>query len=91
MTCKDCIHQYCCKYDRFFGVDEVENKCYYFKNKADYAEAKKIEIIRDDLKWWLETNNEKGVVYIPKFVVEKMIAKMDMTDTNVVSKIKERF
>ena len=39
MTCKDCIHEYCCKYDRFFGVDEVENKCNYFKNKADFVEV----------------------------------------------------
>ena len=39
-TCYDCIHQYCCKYDRFFGVYEVENKCAYFKNKANYAEVK---------------------------------------------------
>ena len=39
MTCNDCIHQYCCKYDRFFGVDEVENKCNYFKNKADFVEV----------------------------------------------------
>ena len=44
---------------------------------ADVVEMKKIEIIRDDLKWWLETNSEKGVVYIPEFVVENMIAKMD--------------
>ncbi len=44
---------------------------------ADVAEVKQIEIIRDDLKWWLETNTEKGVVYIPKHVVENMIAKMD--------------
>ena len=44
---------------------------------ADVEEVKKIKIIRDDLKWWLETNNEKGVVHIPKFVVENMIAKMD--------------
>ena len=44
---------------------------------ADVEEVKKIEIIRDDLKWWLETNTEKGVVYIPKYVVENMIAKMD--------------
>ena len=44
---------------------------------ADVVEIKRIEIIRDDLKWWLETNTEKGVVYIPKIVVEKMIAKMD--------------
>ena len=39
MTCHDCIHKYCCKYDRFFGVDEVENKCNYFKNKADFVEV----------------------------------------------------
>lgn len=38
--CIDCIHQYCCKYDRFFGVDAVENKCNYFKNKADVVEVK---------------------------------------------------
>ncbi len=39
MTCHDCIHKYSCKYDRFFGVDEVENKCNYFKNKADFVEV----------------------------------------------------
>lgn len=44
---------------------------------ADVVEVKQIEIIRDDLKWWLETNTEKGVVFIPEFVVENMIAKMD--------------
>jgi hypothetical protein len=44
---------------------------------ADVVEAKQIEIIRDDLKWWLETNSEKGVVHIPKFVVENMISKME--------------
>lgn len=38
--CNDCIHQYCCKYDRFFGVDDVENKCNYFKNKADFVEVR---------------------------------------------------
>ena len=40
MTCHDCIHKYVCKYDRFFGVDEVENKCLYFKNKADFVKVK---------------------------------------------------
>lgn len=44
---------------------------------ADVVEVKQIEIIRDDLKWWLETNSEKGVVHIPKYVAENMIAKMD--------------
>ena len=46
---------------------------------ADVVEVKQIEIIRDDLKWWLTTNSEKGVVYIPEFVVENMIAKMTRT------------
>ena len=91
MTCKDCVHDDVCEHwkNSVFGSDALypkENDCEHFKNKADYVEAKKIEIIRDDLKWWLETNNEKGVVYIPKFVVEKMIAKMDVTNTKVVSK-----
>ena len=44
---------------------------------ADVVEVKRIEIIRDDLKWWLETNTEKGVVHIPEYVVKNMIAKMD--------------
>lgn len=46
---------------------------------ADVAEVKQIEIIRDDLKWWLETNTEVGVVHIPKFVLENMIKKMTRT------------
>lgn len=44
---------------------------------AYVVEVKKIEIVRDDLKWWLETNSEKGVVHIPKYIVETMIAKLD--------------
>ena len=43
----------------------------------DVVEVEQIEIIRADLKWWLETNTEKGVVFIPEFFVENMIAKMD--------------
>lgn len=46
---------------------------------ADVVEVKQIEIIRDDLKWWLETNSEAGVVHIPKFVLENMIKKMTRT------------
>ena len=38
-TCYNCIHTYPCKQDRFFGLDEVENKCAYFKNKADFVEV----------------------------------------------------
>ena len=53
-------------------IDRIKNA-----PTADVVEVKKIKSIRDDLKWWLETNTEKGVVYIPNFVVENMIAKMD--------------
>lgn len=31
--------------------------------------------IKNDLKYYLDTNEENGVVYIPKFVVEKLIGK----------------
>lgn len=44
---------------------------------ADVVEAKQIKAVRNDLKWWLETNTEKGVCYIPEHIIEKMIAKMD--------------
>ena len=52
-NCYDCIHTYPCKYDRFFGVEEVENKCQYFKNKADF-----VEVVRcKDCKYWTTEND----------------------------------
>ena len=30
--------------------------------------------IKKDLKYYLDTNEESGVVYIPKFVVQKMVS-----------------
>ena len=33
----------------------------------------KKEEIKKDLKWYLDTNEENGVVYIPKFVIEKIV------------------
>lgn len=78
LSCYDCIHCDvcsgigCCS----FHCSDV-SKCKFFKNKAEFVKVKHIEIIRDDLKWWLETNSEKGVVYIPEYVVKNMIAKMD--------------
>lgn len=38
MFCHDCMHKYCCKYDRFFGFDDVENKCNYFKKEDNFIE-----------------------------------------------------
>ena len=31
------------------------------------------EKIKKDLKYYLDTNEENGVVYIPKFVIEKIV------------------
>lgn len=45
-------------------IDRVTN---YFKN---------IDKIQRDLKYYLDTNEELGVVYIPKFIVEKMIKEL---------------
>lgn len=33
----------------------------------------KVHKVIKDLKYYLDTNEENGVVYIPKFVIEKMI------------------
>lgn len=71
-SCKNCIHRDFCNIHGYIDADE----CGCFKDKADFVEVKKIEIIRDDLKWWLVTNTEKGVVHIPEYVIENMIAKM---------------
>lgn len=35
-----------------------------------YEQTKKV---KEDLKHYLDTNEENGVVYIPKFMVQKMI------------------
>ena len=32
--------------------------------------------IKEDLKYYLDTNEENGVVYIPKFIIEKIIYGM---------------
>lgn len=33
----------------------------------------RMEDIVSELKYYLETNEENGIVYIPKFVIEKLI------------------
>lgn len=32
--------------------------------------------IKKDLKYYLDTNEENGVVYVPKFIIENMISKL---------------
>lgn len=43
--------------------------------KCDYAFLNNflLEKIKKDLKYYLDTNEESGVVYIPKFVIEKIV------------------
>ena len=46
-----------------------------FKESVDFTLElnKKIKKVLTDLKYYLDTNEENGVVYIPKFVIEKMV------------------
>ena len=34
-----------------------------------------------DLKWYLDTNEEKGAAYFPKFCIENMIKNLKQADT----------
>ena len=46
-----------------------------FKESIDFTLElnKKIHKVIKDLKYYLDTNEENGVVYIPKFVIEKIV------------------
>lgn len=35
--------------------------------------SKELYDVKKDLEYYLNTNEEKGVIYIPKFVVEKIV------------------
>ena len=56
---------------------------YVYPDPEDYAieEAintlEKIPQVISDLKYYLDTNEENGVVYIPKFVVEKILTLLN--------------
>ena len=41
--------------------------------KSNIELSEKLETAIDDLKYYLENNEENGVVYVPKFVIEKII------------------
>ena len=44
-----------------------------FEHLSDIPVVNIEEIIKDKLKYYLDTNEENGVVYIPKFVIEKIV------------------
>lgn len=47
--------------------------CYQSAKLMGIAALEKQEKIKKDLKYYLDTNEENGVVYIPKFVIEKIV------------------
>lgn len=55
------------------------NKCALDLINRQKAE---IERLRVDLKYYLDNNEENGVVYIPKFVVEKRIKELSEGSEN---------
>lgn len=54
-----------------------DNKCKAILRQTalDLIKRQKAEIekIKKDLKHYLDTNEENGVVYLPKFIVKKMV------------------
>lgn len=62
-------------WDKLAEYEDLELSPEEFKESVDFVlelNAKVHKVIKD-LKYYLDTNEENGVVYIPKFVIEKMI------------------
>ena len=62
LKCKDCSHYRICEYST---VIDKEVDCKDFDCSMGY--------IKETLKYYLDVNEENGVVYIPKFIVEKIV------------------
>lgn len=45
-TCKDCIYRAMCYKHEHYGYEDNET-CEMFKNKADFVEAKELQILTD--------------------------------------------
>ena len=62
----------------------IDAECEILRTKDNYTQAvarameeysetlKELDRIKNNLKYYLDTNEENGVVYIPKFIVENM-------------------
>ena len=71
-------------YAEMVGASTWSYGCrYVYPDPEDYVieEAintlEKIPQVISDLKYYLDTNEENGVVYIPKFVVEKILTLLN--------------
>lgn len=62
MKCKKCIHYDICEYST---LTDKEIKCKDFIYSTDY--------IRKTLKYYLGANEINGAIYIPKFVIKKIV------------------
>lgn len=62
-------------WDKLAAYEDTELTPEEFKESVDFIlelNAKVHKVIKD-LKYYLDTNEKNGVVYIPKFVIEKMV------------------
>lgn len=62
MKCKECLHYRICEYSRILDK-EIECRDFIYSTSH----------IKNTLKYYLDINEENGVVYIPKFVIEKIV------------------
>ena len=46
------------------------------KSEAIKEFAERLKKVKDDLKYYLDNNEENGVVYIPKFVINNLVKEM---------------
>lgn len=61
--------------DRLAAYEDTELTPEEFRESVDFTLElnKKLHKVIKDLKYYLDTNEENGVVYIPKFVIEKIV------------------
>ena len=71
--CSDCDYDYDCfkrlaEYEDIGATpDELKTAVYLYLELSQ-----KMRKIVKDMKWYLDENEEDGVVYIPKFVIEEI-------------------
>lgn len=59
-----------------YEIFPIENDVNLESSRIAVDALKLQEKIKKDLKYYLDTNEENGVVYIPKFIIENMIHKL---------------
>ena len=74
-----CIVGACDETCTYYKYDEKEHICCNsYPEFANMVEKyfKNIDKVREDLRYYADVNEELGIVYIPKFMVEKMIGRL---------------